>query len=178
MYAPTTKRNKTHNPNRHWAPHFLLLFFLHLNPFLSFIFIFIFIFQTTMPLPLPSLPDDGNHHDFVAELTHRMAAFLLSDDHTFNFSPIHSHHLDSVLFYLTTFISLILTTTTITVITTLCFFSGQVTGRHSRDCRSFLSGTITRRALLEEQLRHVREASELQFSPISRSGTDSSHWSK
>ncbi|KAK6646097.1 hypothetical protein PHAVU_L008643 [Phaseolus vulgaris] len=48
-----------------------------------------------MPLPLPSLPDDGNHHDFVAELTHRMAAFLLSDDHTFNFSPIHSHHLDS-----------------------------------------------------------------------------------
>ncbi|QCE09190.1 uncharacterized protein LOC114183545 [Vigna unguiculata] len=37
-------------------------------------------------MPLHSLPDD-NHHDFVAELTHRMARFLLSDDDTLHSSP-------------------------------------------------------------------------------------------
>ncbi|BAT91832.1 uncharacterized protein HKW66_Vig0214600 [Vigna angularis] len=36
-------------------------------------------------MPLHSLPDD-NHHDFVAELTHRMACFLLSDDDTLHSS--------------------------------------------------------------------------------------------
>ncbi|KAG4948103.1 hypothetical protein AAZX31_15G034000 [Glycine max] len=38
--------------------------------------------------PLPELPMKDNDDDFISELTHRMARFLLPDDDTFDFSSI------------------------------------------------------------------------------------------